>query len=312
MSHFSTMVVTLPGGKDVEELLAPYDEDIQVDRYWRPEADSLLEFWPVKGWIAEGKLSAEPSAEDVLSLYKNEYGTADGDDENFRVVDGRIEQETTYNPDSKWDYYRTGGRWGGSLTVKAGVTPTPVATGWDSPEEVPERGTDVARKDEIDFGRMRREAEEAATRTWEKYSSVAASYDVEGTFTFDEMWESAEAEAATGDARRALGDAARKAYWDQPLIMALKEADVIGFFGATFDDFKGQTLETFVERARNAAVPAYAYLSEETGWLEPGQMGWWGMSSDTEESRVAYHAKVNELIDNLPDDAVITIVDCHI
>lgn len=46
-------------------------------------------------------------------------------------------------------------------------------------------------------------------------------------------------------------------------------------------------------------------------WCAKGEMGWFGMSDD-ELSQDDWNRKVNELIDGLPDDTLMTIVDCHI
>lgn len=46
-------------------------------------------------------------------------------------------------------------------------------------------------------------------------------------------------------------------------------------------------------------------------WFERGRMGWWGMVAN-EKSDVEWQQKVSELLANLDDDALLTVVDCHI
>ena len=41
-------------------------------------------------------------------------------------------------------------------------------------------------------------------------------------------------------------------------------------------------------------------------------MGWWGMSSDTEDEKDRFVREFNEMFDALPDDTLLTLVDCHI
>lgn len=46
-------------------------------------------------------------------------------------------------------------------------------------------------------------------------------------------------------------------------------------------------------------------------WYQKGQMGWFGMSTDN-ISDEEWDARVLELIKDLPDDTMLTVVDCHI
>jgi hypothetical protein len=40
-------------------------------------------------------------------------------------------------------------------------------------------------------------------------------------------------------------------------------------------------------------------------------MGWWGMASD-EIDKDDWDAQFAKLIDGLPEDTILTVVDCHI
>lgn len=46
-------------------------------------------------------------------------------------------------------------------------------------------------------------------------------------------------------------------------------------------------------------------------WYEKGKMGWWGFVSDKKEEN-EWEDEFRKLIDNLPNETLITIVDCHI
>jgi hypothetical protein len=72
-------------------------------------------------------------------------------------------------------------------------------------------------------------------------------------------------------------------------------------------------VRTTLAASMAAAVPCFATLLclDGSHWIEPGRMGF-GESSDTRDSRAAYNAKVNELLDGLGADTWITVVDCHI
>jgi len=69
------------------------------------------------------------------------------------------------------------------------------------------------------------------------------------------------------------------------------------------------TKEEYVKR-RGVWTP-YAVVTED-GWHAPGDMGWWGMSSDETKDRDEFDQKFADLLAEQNDDAVITMVDCHI
>lgn len=101
-------------------------------------------------------------------------------------------------------------------------------------------------------------------------------------------------------------DAARKAYHAQPSVKVL--ANFAGFLD-TCDKYM-QSREEFIQRARDRACVPYALVNKGE-WTGRGNMGWFGMSDD----KVAlddWYRLVNQLLDNLPDDTLITVVDCHI
>lgn len=79
--------------------------------------------------------------------------------------------------------------------------------------------------------------------------------------------------------------------------------------------------EYYKERYANAEEYAewvsgftfYAALLPTGEWLEPGRMGWWGVSHATAEDDKAWHKKVKEILKQAQEnDWEITIVDCHI
>ena len=114
MSHFTILVV----GDDVEGQLAKYDENLEMPRYVDPDFD------------AEKTLT---DARDALRKYSEDpkLETQDVDPANEAAVfqwwqsetpdweDGKWVGYSTYNPESKWDWYQIGGRWADGLKIKA-------------------------------------------------------------------------------------------------------------------------------------------------------------------------------------------------
>jgi hypothetical protein len=79
-----------------------------------------------------------------------------------------------------------------------------------------------------------------------------------------------------------------------------------------FDVCRSVTLETLLEKYADAFSPisGYAYL-DETGWHEPGEMGWFGSSSDTPETLLKSKSDFTRWLKETPDDAWLVAVDCH-
>ena len=53
-------------------------------------------------------------------------------------------------------------------------------------------------------------------------------------------------------------------------------------------------------------------LVTESEWIAPGDMGWWGFSSDYTKDRDAFDKKFVETLKSMSPDTIITCVDCHI
>lgn len=132
MSHFVGLVF----GFDHEELLEPYDENREVDvyvKYTKDEAVNVVRTkriedyeWALKvlekhpnsesDWEKNHVQHAQKIIEEGFEIsYENAWEEAkkwgyERDDEDNLL--------STYNPDSKWDWYIEGGRWGGWLLLK--------------------------------------------------------------------------------------------------------------------------------------------------------------------------------------------------
>ena len=46
-------------------------------------------------------------------------------------------------------------------------------------------------------------------------------------------------------------------------------------------------------------------------WFESGEMGWFGMSRNDKDPD-DWNAEFTKMFDALPEDTVITLVDCHV
>lgn len=98
MSHFTVLVVG-----DVEKQLAPFDENDR-SRFTEKPTEEMTE------------LRAEFDADNEGCATFEEYLT---DYHGLQQCEGKW--GSTYNPDSKWDWWKVGGRWPNQLVTKSGV-----------------------------------------------------------------------------------------------------------------------------------------------------------------------------------------------
>lgn len=68
----------------------------------------------------------------------------------------------------------------------------------------------------------------------------------------------------------------------------------------------------FKESEEPEEFRTYAILTPDGEWIEPGEMGWFGSSSETAESRKEYNDKYDKVLKEANQDLWLTVVDCHI
>lgn len=145
MSHFSVYVFQNKDSKSIEEMLAPYDEELVVApyiKYTKAQAIAKIrkEIEDYKnGFYAE--YIKDPDA------YKEKYNPNDNHidylenvfpkklkwtdkecyedmrrwyEEDDECIDNEGNIWSTYNPNSKWDWYEVGGRWNNCIITKDG------------------------------------------------------------------------------------------------------------------------------------------------------------------------------------------------
>lgn len=374
MSHYVlTVCMHEPEDGDLEKalgkLLAPYDENKEVESYRRYEDESTPEeFWAYQSL----KRSAEEVANDDRSSVKpykpNEYGWSSAYDtertepqqwadiqkeaEDFAGMsipptwpevieyanarwfpeglnEGNVseflqyEEETdrcytisTYNPKSKWDWYQVGGRWSDYFATRTDLTPEQAqklirgSRSWASaPEELSKQNwVDGGPKGLLDFHYMRSLKESEAEDNWNEYHALVDGLPAAHTWTYcrDKMWPK--------DIQ-----AARSYYNSQSRVQAVREVQKFSsFFGPclieTYGNDEGAywTREALVEKASREAVPGFSLLTLEGEWKEPGEMGWFGMSGETDDEKLAFKTEASKYLDNLADDVLVISVDLHI
>jgi hypothetical protein len=125
MSHFIVNMI-LPTGevnkRKIEELLSPYDEEIQTEpyiAYYMRDAEKLhkeeLRYYKEILDRKDGGFNVEKIAEHYK--YLQEISAGQYYDKHFegRTRDKKGNILSTYNPKSKWDWWQIGGRFAGWL-----------------------------------------------------------------------------------------------------------------------------------------------------------------------------------------------------
>lgn len=202
------------------------------------------------------------------------------------------------NPNAKWDWYQMGGRWAKFFKLKDGtpglVGPngTIVTNGW----------ADQARVGDIDWEGMMEEAEREANQEYDKFEEVTKG------LTPPERW----LDFLEGCGGINNIDHARVAYGGHSWIRALRQAHLDPFLGDAQDYYKIDKggRGAFVRCKTQGVIAPFAILKDGE-WYEKGEMGWWGIVSD-EKAEDKWIDEACTLLMSLPEDTLLTLVDCHI
>lgn len=295
MSHFAAIVI----GGSVNQQLALYDENIEVAPHFQGDSGYTLtagkEFAVKRGYDPE-------SLEDVAKALNEEWA----EDSEYGVRDGVLGRMTTYNPESKWDWYVIGGRWRGFFPLKEGVEYDPSRLGEPGTFEALEgdledyskvRRVDIALKEQIDFEAARDKTEQEGRELYVKWQDIFVKHG--RPKSWDEIRDSIPSI-----------EEARTVYKDQPAIAASKETDGLGFWFSCPVTEIGFDEEAYAKKSRSSALVPYAIVRDGK-WYGKGEMGWFGMSRDDADDQ-EWAEKLHTLYDELPPKTLITVIDCHI
>lgn len=314
MSHFPVTVCLPPMPRAqvddaLTKALAPFDENLDVEPYrdyienWQDAYGRALKFFTEKPKHKPAGLD-ELNVAAVLSAYEGETITEETKEDSAVVL---FYRESTYNPKSKWDWWVVGGRWLGYFTVKPehdGDDRLIIGRPGTFDNTAEPRRVDGGPRGLLDFDALRNVKATEAGDVYDLWTTL-----VDG-LPEPRPW-SEFVDRYQGDKEGYPIERARADYGSQPRVQAARRSDDFRWYNDVIGEFAADR-ETYTKRAADSAVPGFALLDLEGRWLEPGRMGWFGMSSDTEDSRIAYNARANGYLDGLPDDAWVVVVDCHI
>lgn len=262
MSHYTVAVISHTGTiEEVTELLAPFDESIEVKPYLNRTKEQIIE---------EGRKHYEEVLKEIQEFEKDkliDILTNPGYDWYRRILSANTDEDfyeievyhdmigengneySTYNPDSKWDWWDIGGRWYKSLRDYHG------------------NYHNTLRISDWDYNYIYPEGIEKYSRFWEIV--------VEGAEPTEEE--------------------------KKEFVLRYKPEYYIEKYGNKSNYIKA--MMTF---------STYALLTPDGEWLEPGKMGWFGVSCADPVDEGKWERDFTSLIDTFDKDMYITVVDCHI
>lgn len=192
----------------------------------------------------------------------------------IRIEGGEVRQViNSTNPNAKWDWYVLGGRWGNYFLLKDGSK------------------SSIARKGDIDLDGMRLARSIAAGERWDEVHKIIAGRTIPN-------WEEVRS-------RHEDIEAARKEYQENQVVKDIRAHDV----WLDVEDYDC-TREEYCRLAAVGAVPTFAVILDGQ-WYERGEMGWWACVKDEKDADV-WAAEFAKMLDTLPDDALLSVYDCHV
>jgi hypothetical protein len=277
-------------GENPEEQLAPYQENNMGDC---PE--KYLEFTDC---TEEVKKDWESQTDEEKAEYDNDIQKFANDYGGYEMHEGKLGY--WHNPNSKWDWYVLGGRWAGFFKMKEGVEGECGSPGIFG-NRAPDGTADSAYKRDIDFFGMRKEAGEEAGKTWDKVRKI-----LEGTAPVQD-WNYVREVMFPGRI-----DKARAYYGSQEAVARMNEWNKENNHKLAFIDVEDFNVsrEDYCIDAANSAVTPFA-LVKDGKWYEKGEMGWWATVSNRKEQS-QWNSEVSKLLEEVSDDTLISLFDCHI
>jgi hypothetical protein len=263
MTHFSVLVI----GDNVEIVLEQYDENIEVTPYVGQPAYIVERDFRRHQVSCFTKLFKGETLDafDELTLTLDKVNADWWERWSGESLDSEGNALTTYNPNSKWDWYSIGGRWTGALILKDDAEGRLGVSGVF--DNQPEHDADISTIGDVDWVAMNKLAKEKSAKEWD---NLFKPYDNHDFCLYN------------------------KDYVEKQKKIHLE------IYG---------TKEEYVRR--RGFWTTYALVTEDE-WIAPGEMGWFGLSTDETIDREAYDNKFVSYLKSLPKNTAITVVDCHI
>lgn len=276
MSHFLVMVI----GNDPEKQLEKYDESIEVDPYVIEIGESTKT--RMINWCAR-EYNFKGTFEECCEKYSKDWN----EDYKKEPLTGRWVEVSTYNPNSKYDYYELGGRWGGFITAlknKPNISANQALFGDIDTEAIIKQKANLALAD---------------------YRKIASLFDNNIIPKVDVKWLDLWKQLRGEKKRIDILDI----YNSQPAVKLAHEKIKETSVHFDIDNYQ-MTEEEYVKYHTRDLFSVFAVVKDGK-WYDSGTMGWFGMSSNNKPEE-EWSKEVKDLMKDLSDDTLISFYDCHI
>ena len=315
MSHFSVIVI----GENIDEQLAPYQEGLEIEfesteKEYRHKYETeqtevvILENgswrWPHDNMFLKNNdvLSNEyeyPETSTIQKKYfKDLYVSFEEFMQEYCGEEDRNEEFNEYgywhNPQSKWDWYSVGGRFMGYFKLLPNTTGELGVSG--AFDNKPKEGyVDSIRLCDIDVAGMQDYEVKQANETYDKIEEILKGREFPSWNTILEKH----------------GEDVTSARNEYNSLQVVKDFNLAKFYfwGEFYETFSNSR-EAYIKKCKNQTMVPFAIVKDGK-WYQKGKMGWFGMSSE-EMTEDDWNKQFWEMINNLPPETKLTIVDCHI
>ena len=311
------------------EFRLPIDVNRTGDDYKYPEGSEFVDIRP-----SEVYESMEEYALDYHGYTRNQFDDSD----NNRLGYWR-------NPNAKWDWWQIGGRWNGLLILKSGNgRPKSARHGTasllDNNPEYSDERADTALSKDIDWSGMQEETIRQYTEKWNRWHECineVEAYDFKTVDSIAEemakVYNSQEKEKPLktrtkeellndtmdnyrDDNRR--GNIIREIWPTELDFTKWKFVELLArikfnmWSPMAWEDLKQIMLpfDVYLKRYQVHAQ-TFAFVTEEGKWIERGNMGWWGIVHE-EDNSGDYDKEWWNFVESLEPDQRVYNVDCHI
>lgn len=284
----------------LDAVLAPFSTDLEVPPYRDYEyGDWEEEYrWALKYYTENP--GGRPDAHDpddrpaVLSAFMGLPVHRD-------PADGRLYAVTTANPRATWDYWLIGGRYPGMLPVTDPGDPRVLAAdGGGAAQDG--RMVHGAPRGLLTLAEQREREASRAARDWDRAHRILTDHPFPVRLR--------EMAGGKSDEERPR---ARRRYFAQPAVRALVDAGLADEYSCLIDVYD-RPREEYVAHVRDGVGLGHAFLDLDGTWYDPDEPpGPRGHPAPEHwiARRRAHLDRTVPLLDALPDDAYVVIVDYH-
>lgn len=263
MSHYKVLVIHNEN-QNIEELLAPYDENLEVEPYLKLTNNEAIA-------KAREEYDDNYSEKELIKNYADDYG--------YIILDDGL--YSTYNPNSKWDWYQIGGRFDGELMLT---------------DEGRLNAVDKIKRKyctDIDIKNLREDFD------YLRYVNSAPLKYIQ--------WFTPLSPIEKEELRR---------WWEinveKDELKDGEKKDEYFFWNPDWYKRRYKDADTYIKTKE--MITFFAVITPDGKWYAPSNMGWWACTDGEPEDELKWDLEFyNRFIKpNLDSDLICTIVDCHI